>query len=86
MTVVDITTAIINDHATVRAYPGARKTNVREVTTASDGTRTIHLDVAAPPEDGKANKEIERFLGRKAGRPCAIVRGKTGKDKLVKFS
>ncbi len=64
----------------LHATPDAKKTRV----TAVKGD-ILHLDVAAPPEDGKANREIERYLTRIAGKKATVTRGKTSKDKTVKF-
>ena len=62
-------------------HPNARKTAIREI---RDGV--VHLDVAAPPEDGKANAEIERFLSKLAGKKAKIKSGFSGKEKLVQFT
>jgi len=64
----------------VRVTPHTKKTRITKI----DGN-TLHLDVAAPPEDGKANKEIERYLTRITGKKATITLGKTGKDKTVKL-
>jgi len=41
------------------------------------------IDISAPPEDGKANKEIERFLSKVWGADVKVVTGFTKKDKIV---
>ena len=46
------------------------------------------LQINAPPEKGKANKEIIRFLSREFGlrkSDIEIVSGKTSQDKKIKF-
>lgn len=47
---------------------------------------TLKLRVAAPPVEGKANAEAERFLAKVLGRPrseVTVVRGASGRDKTV---
>jgi uncharacterized protein len=50
-----------------------------------DGWR---LRVAAPPEDGRANKAVERLVARTVGvdaRDVRIVRGFGARDKLIEI-
>ncbi len=50
------------------------------------GEEAVKLSVAAPPVDGKANAEVERFLAGLLGLgPSAvyIVHGATSRDKSV---
>lgn len=52
----------------------------------ADGT--IKIDVAAPPEDGRANRELLRFLAQEFGAAedaFKIISGRTGKNKLIKI-
>ncbi len=67
----------------VRAHPGAAKTRFRSV--MADGTWKI--DLAAAPEDGKANEELVTFLSETLSVPRAcveIVVGQTGRKKVVR--
>ena len=43
----------------VRAVPGARTSAI-----ADTGSPELRLRLAAPPVDGKANTELQRFLGK----------------------
>ena len=46
----------------------------------------LKLRVAAPPADGKANAETERFLAKLLGIPrsdVAVIRGASSRDKAV---
>lgn len=45
---------------------------------------TLKIRIAAPPEKGKANKEIIKFFKKQFGRPCEIVSGMTDEVKLVR--
>ncbi len=50
--------------------------------------RVLKLKIAAPPIEGKANKEIERFLAKTLGLPASAVsllHGSTGRIKLVQL-
>jgi uncharacterized protein len=50
-----------------------------------DGWR---LRVAAPPEDGRANRAVERLVARTVGvdsRDVRVVRGFSARDKLVEI-
>lgn len=50
--------------------------------------RVLKVRIAAPPLEGKANKEIERFLAKSLSLPRGSVRilhGSTGRIKLVEL-
>ena len=66
----------------VRVTPRASRNEVVEV--LSD--QTVKIRLKAPPVEGKANKELIKFLSKVLGIPktkMAIVAGETGRDKLV---
>ncbi len=65
----------------VKVKTSARKTLVLDIK-----DDMLYLAVAAPPEDGKANVEIEKFLSKLSGRKAIIKHGHTAKEKLVQFS
>jgi len=53
---------------------------------SSYGEASLKLRVAAPPADGKANVEVERFVAEVTGAAPSdvrIVRGLSGRDKTV---
>lgn len=67
---------------TLRVSPGAKKSSVE----GAYGDHAIKLKIAAPPVDGKANAETERFLAKLLGlsnSEVSVVRGSSGKDKVV---
>lgn len=66
----------------VVVQPGARKTEV----TGPHGDE-LKIRVAAPPREGKANKELVRFLAETLGvakRDVTIVRGETSRHKVLR--
>jgi len=68
----------------VRARPGAQRT---EATEKMDD-ESIKISVAAPPEGGKANAALIKFLAKEFTVPAAnvqIVSGKTARMKLVQI-
>lgn len=44
----------------------------------------LKVRVAAPPEKGRANRELERLLSEAVGAPVEVVRGATGRRKQVR--
>jgi len=68
----------------IRVQPRASRTEIVGVI-AETGALKIRLK--APPVDGAANRELLKFLGRKVLRippsRLEIVRGKTGRDKVI---
>lgn len=66
----------------LRVSPGAKSTAIKGLY----GESAIKLSVAAPPVEGKANSEIERYLSRLFGAPgsgITVVKGASSRDKLV---
>jgi hypothetical protein len=71
-------------YLTVRVQPGSRRTEWAE--SLADGTRKVK--VAAPPEKGKANEELVRFLAAEYGvgsRAVTIVAGVGARVKRVRI-
>ncbi|MDO8468709.1 MAG: DUF167 domain-containing protein [Candidatus Peribacter sp.] len=67
----------------VRVHAGAARTKVKGA--LADGT--LKVDVAAVPEDGRANAELIRFLAEECAVPKShveILRGQTQKTKIVR--
>ncbi len=65
----------------VRVYPNAAG---NEVTGINDGV--FRVKVAAPPVQGKANRELVAFLGKTLGiskNRVSITRGHTTRNKLI---
>lgn len=67
----------------VKITSSAPKTKFLSVMSCSDVL--VKIAVSAPPEKGKANKELCRFLSKYFESQAEIVRGKTGPMKLVRL-
>ncbi len=66
----------------LRVSPGARKNALKGLY----GGDAVKLAVAAPPVDGKANDEVERFLASLLGvraSDVTVVHGASSRDKSV---
>ncbi|CAN5538872.1 hypothetical protein BH24ACT20_BH24ACT20_13370 [soil metagenome] len=67
---------------TLRVSPGAKKSSIE----GAYGLHALKLKVAAPPVDGKANAETERFLAKLLGvsrSRVSVVKGLSSRDKIV---
>ncbi len=55
------------------------------ITGYNEWRRTVTVDVAAPPQRGEANRELETLFSRLGGRGCAarVVRGHASRRKTV---
>ena len=68
----------------LRVSPGAKRTSVE----GRYGDDALKLRIAAPPVDGKANAEVERYLAELLNLPrsaVTVVRGAGSRDKAVKI-
>ena len=66
----------------LRVSPGAKSTAIKGLY----GEVAIRLSVAAPPVEGKANAEVERYLARLFGlsrSEVTVIKGASSRDKLV---
>lgn len=66
----------------LRVSPGARKTSLKGLY----GESAVKLSVAAPPVDGKANVEVERYVAELldvAASDVAVVHGASSRDKTL---
>ena len=70
----------------VKVTPNARRSEVTGWGTDGQGRRVLLVKLAAPPAEGKANRELVRFLADHLG--CAkqeivLLRGETGRSKVL---
>ena len=64
----------------LRVSPGAKSLAVKGMY----GEGSLRLSVSAPPTDGRANREVERYLATLIGvekSRVAIVKGRSSRDK-----
>ncbi len=62
----------------LKVVPGASRSAVAGVL----GDR-LKVRIAAPPEDGRANRAVEELLSRLAGSACSVVSGHASPLKTV---
>ncbi len=66
----------------LRVSPGAKSTAIKGLY----GDGAIRLSVAAPPVEGKANAEVERYLAQLLGlsrSEITVAKGASSRNKLV---
>lgn len=73
----------------LKVTPGAKKNEILGWEEDYPGVgRVLRLKIAAPPTEGKANKEIIAFLAKSLGVPKSsveLLHGSTGRLKLVEI-
>lgn len=72
----------------LKVTPGARKNEILGWEDYPQVGRVLKLKIAAPPIDGKANKEIEAFLAKTLGiskSSVNIAHGASGRIKLAEI-
>jgi len=72
----------------IRVTPGAAQTKISGKFIDDKNQEYLKISIAAPPEDGKANDELIRFLSKKLKIPkskITIIRGETSRFKVLRF-
>jgi hypothetical protein len=77
--VASVEELLSREHIPITLKPGASKTAVLGVRNDA-----LHIAIHAPPEDGKANSELLRFLRELTGHRFEIVSGGGARRKLVR--
>lgn len=72
---------IENNHLRIIVKPNASKT---EILGYDDARKAVRIAIAAPPDAGKANKELLKFLKKEIGE-CELISGTTSRKKLVRL-
>lgn len=75
---------IISLHIT----PKSAKNEIIGWKDSADGKKLLKIKIAAPPEDGKANKELIKFLAKQWDIPASqmeIVSGDTSRHKRLRI-
>ena len=64
----------------VRVIPKSSKSQVM----GFDSERnSVLIKLKCPPEDGKANAELIKLISKELGRKATIIKGLTGRDKVL---
>lgn len=69
-----------NNHLRVKVKPNS---NFNAITGFDDDV--IHVDISAPADKDKANKEVIRFFSKLLGRRVRIASGLKSKEKLLEL-
>jgi len=78
----------LTDYLRIKVTPKSPKTELKGILEDSDGDKTYKIAVKAPPEKGKANIELIKFLSKELSVPkenISIISGATDKLKLIKI-
>ncbi|MBT3349265.1 DUF167 domain-containing protein [bacterium] len=67
----------------VKVTPGAPKTGIAQLLAADEPV--LKIKIAAAPERGKANAELEKFLGKKFDCAARVISGFATGFKLVQL-
>lgn len=70
----------------VRLTPGARQDGISGIIGQADGSRALKISVRAPPENGRANKELFLLLAKAWHIPkssLSLLTGDTSRQKTV---
>jgi uncharacterized protein (TIGR00251 family) len=74
---------------TVKAKPGSSRTRPPRIVPLAGGGHAVEIAVAAPPEDGKANKALLAFLASAIGlkkSALSVKTGATGRFKVIEIN
>ena len=71
---------IKNNHLKIKVKPNSPKTEITKIE-----KDIIKLNVKAPPEKGRANREIIRFFTKLLKKKVTIIKGFKNKEKILKI-
>lgn len=72
----------------VRVSPRASRKAIEGIVREADGSKMLKVAVNAPPDDGKANKEVLALLAKTMGvakTRLSLVSGATARRKIVRL-
>ena len=67
----------------VKIHPSASKNEIKEILE----DKTVKINIAAPPEKGKANRELVKFLAQQLGvekNNVTLISGETSPQKRIR--
>lgn len=76
------------DYIRIKVIPKSPKTELKGILEDSEGEKTYKIAVKAPPEKGKANVELIKFLSKELSVPkenISIISGATDRVKLIRI-
>ena len=82
-TITDFGSYLKNNILKVIVKPSAPETKITKYDSARQALR---IDIAAPPDKDKANKELIKFLNKLTKKKASIISGAKSREKLLKFS
>ncbi len=77
---MDITQYLRNSHLSIIVKPNAKET---KIIGWDDDKQALRVEVAAPPEDNKANIDIIKFFTRLLKKKVRIAKGRKSKSKVL---
>lgn len=72
-----------NSNLIIRVYPNSAKTKIKGY---DDCRCKLLVDVAAPPEKGKANAEVVKFFSKLLKKKVEIKKGFKSRDKVLRIT
>lgn len=78
-----------NGYLRIKVIPRSQKNEIADIFKDEEGEETIKIRIKAPPEKGKANAELIKFLSKTFNikrDTISIISGKTDRLKLIKIS
>jgi uncharacterized protein (TIGR00251 family) len=79
---MDIRQYINKGRLLIIAKPNSRK---NEILGYDNEKKAVKIAIAAQPEDGKANKELIKFLSKECKIKARIISGLTSREKLLEI-
>ena len=79
--VLEVRKHIEGRRLTVKVVPNASRTGVA----GTDSSGTLRIRLSAPPEKGRANKELLDFISNILGKSVRILRGSRGRTKTIEI-
>ncbi len=75
----------------IKARPSARNTSIRDIIGQDNkgGGEIVKIDISSPPERGRANQELIRFLAEEfavSEKNVKIVSGLNSRTKIIKIT
>jgi uncharacterized protein len=83
---LDFAISLCSMRLAVKVTPNAHRSEILGWAADAQGRRVLRVKLAAPPQDGKANKELIRFLAEVLACPkdsVSLLRGESSRAKVL---